>query len=415
MTSPHRQFHRIAWIAVALALVVIVFGAFVRLSNAGLSCPDWPTCYGRAAWPVHAHEIAQANESFERPVETHKAWREQFHRHLAAILGLLVLGLAALAARQRKYGLGLVLGASAIVAVSIPLYVQQRYGLSAALVGLAEAMLLGAAWRWTNSDFARVATLTLAVIIFQAMLGMWTVTWLLKPVVVMAHLLGGLTTFSLLVWLAARASPNAGLPVSGAIRRRLRPLLLSGVALVAVQIALGGWVSANYAALACGTEFPTCLGQWWPETDFAQGFVLWRGIGVDYEGGVLDGPARAAIHLSHRLFAIVVAGHLLALGLRLRSLPEVSGWGSTLLTLLGLQLLLGVMNVVSGLPLAVATAHNAGAALLLFTLVLLLARLGHAANADAIRDPVAPGREDTSVVRPHASSSRTTATSVPPL
>jgi cytochrome c oxidase assembly protein subunit 15 len=374
MTSPHRHFHRIAWIAVALALCVIVFGAFVRLSNAGLSCPDWPTCYGRATWPVQPHEIAHANENFERPVELHKAWREQFHRHIAAILGVLVLALAALAVRSRRLGLAVVFGASATVAVAIAFYMQQHYALSAALAGLAEAILLGAAWRWSNSDFARIATLTLAVIIFQAMLGMWTVTWLLKPVVVMAHLVGGLTTFSLLVWMACRASPRLLPAIDAAAAVRLRPMLVVGLVLVAIQIALGGWVSANYAALACGTDFPTCLGAWWPETDFGEGFVLWRGIGVDYEGGVLDGAARAAIHLSHRLFALVVAGHLIALGLRLVRTPALSGWGIALLALLGLQVGLGISNVVAGLPLAVATAHNAGAVALLFVLVVLLAR-----------------------------------------
>src|SRR5690606_29592826 len=133
-----------------------------------------------------------------------------------------------------------------------------------------------------------------------------------------------------------------------------------------IQIALGGWVSANYAALACGTDFPGCLGRWWPETDFGEAFVLWRGIGVDYEGGVLDGAARAAIHLSHRLFAVVVAGHLVALALRLWRAPGLSTWGTLVLVLLVVQVLLGITNVVSGLPLAVATAHNAGAALLLF-------------------------------------------------
>ena len=375
MNSPHRHFHRFAWIATALALCVIVFGAFVRLSNAGLSCPDWPTCYGEAAWPVHEHEIAQANQDFERPVESHKTWREQFHRHLAATLGVLVLMLALLAARGRRHGLATVLGASAIVAGSIALYIGKQYVASAALAGVGEAILLIAAWRWSNTDFARLATLTLAVIIFQAMLGMWTVTWLLKPVVVMAHLLGGLATFALLTWLACRATPRSVLPVQAESFAKLRPMLIVAIVLVAIQIALGGWVSANYAALACGTDFPTCLGEWWPATDFREAFVLWRGIGVDYEGGVLDGPARTAIHLTHRLFALVVAGHVVALALRLRRTAAVSGWGNTLLILLGAQILLGITNVVSGLPLKVATLHNAGAAILLFALVSLLARL----------------------------------------
>ncbi len=388
MTSPHPWFHRLAWLAVLLALIVIVFGAFVRLSNAGLSCPDWPTCYGQAAWPQSAEEVADHAASAVRPVESHKTWREQFHRHLAATLGLLVLSLGMLAVRGRRHGLAIVLGACALVAASIVLYMQQRYTPAVVSAGAGEAILLAAAWRWSNSDFARIATLTLAVIIFQSILGMWTVTWLLKPVVVMAHLLGGMATLSLLVWMACRASPNAVVSVTSATFARLRPMLIVGLVLVVIQIALGGWVSANYAALACGTDFPTCLGQWWPATDFGQGLVLWRGIGVDYEGGVLDGPARSAIHLTHRLFALVVAGHLFALALRLHRTPGVSIWGVVLAILLVLQILLGVSNVVAGLPLAIATMHNAGAALLLFVLVSFLARLQpQAARHDATRMP----------------------------
>ncbi len=374
MISPHRHFHRIAWLAVGLALVVIIFGAFVRLSNAGLSCPDWPTCYGKATWPVKPHDIAAANEAFpERAVEVAKAWREQFHRHIAALLGVLVLTLAALAARRRRGGLAVVFGAAALVAASIPLYMAQQYVASSVLAGAGEALLLAFALRWDNRDFARIATITLAVIIFQAMLGMWTVTWLLKPLVVMAHLLGGLTTFSLLLWMAWRSTPQPWLVVGevGALRR----LVVVGLALVGVQIALGGWTSANYAALACGTDFPKCLGQWWPPTDFTEGFVLWRGIGVDYEGGVLDGAARSAIQLSHRLFALLVAGHLLVLGWRLLRTPGLGHWGVSLAFALVLQIALGIGNVMLGLPLWVATLHTFGAVLLLALLVGLLARL----------------------------------------
>jgi len=372
MSTPHPWFTRIAWAAVALALCVIIFGAFVRLSHAGLSCPDWPTCYGKATWPKAEADILRANEAFpQREVEVSKAWREQFHRHIAALLGVLVLTLAAFAARHRKHGLAVVFGASALVAVSIPLYMREAYTAAVLLAALAELGLLAFALRWCNRDYARIATITLAVIIFQAMLGLWTVTWLLKPVVVMAHLIGGLTTFSLILWMAVRSSASLA-PLPQALP--LRGLLWSGLGIVGLQIALGGWVSANYAALACGTDFPRCLGQWWPQTDFAEAFVLWRGIGVDYEGGVLDGPARTAIQLTHRIFAIAVLGHLLVLALRLRRTPGLSGWGWGLAAALGLQLALGISNVIYGLPLAVATAHNAGAVLLLAILVALLAR-----------------------------------------
>ncbi len=375
---PHRYYHRIAWIAVLLALGVIVFGSFVRLSHAGLSCPDWPTCYGSITWPTHDHEIAQANEAFTRPVEAHKAWREQVHRHLAATLGLLVFALAFLGSRRLRGGALLVIGASVLVALSIPAYIKGAHGLASVLAIAGEVALLGWALRpdgvvSARGDFSRLSALLLAVIVFQALLGMWTVTWLLKPIVVMGHLLGGMTTLALLTFLAGRASPQAALYLPTAWR--LRPLLIFALIVILIQIALGGWVSANYAALACGVDWPKCLGQWWPRHDFAEGFVLWRGIGIDYEGGVLDNPARVAIQLSHRLFALVALATVYWLGRQVRKVPEISGWGTTLIVLVAVQFGLGVLNVVTGLPLKVATAHNAGAALLLFVLVLLLARL----------------------------------------
>ena len=371
---------RIAWAAVALALCVIVFGSFVRLSDAGLSCPDWPTCYGRAAWPVHAEDVAHANANFERPVESHKAWREQFHRHLAATLGILVLTLALLAARHRRHGVAIVVGAAVLVAVSIPLYMGAYYVAASILAIAAELALIGKAISWNNRDLSRVAALTFAMIIFQALLGIWTVTWLLKPIVVMGHLLGGLTTLSLLLWMAWRMFPSRRWDVSAL---RLRGMIRVGVVLLAIQIALGGWTSANYAALSCGTDFPTCLGQWWPHTDFREAFVLWRGIGVDYEGGVLDGAARTAIQMSHRIMALLVFGHLLMLAFKLRRVPGLGRWGIALALLLGMQVTLGISNVHFALPLFVAVAHNAGAALLLALLVTLLARM----PTDQVDDP----------------------------
>ena len=260
-----RHFHRIAWLAVALTACVVVFGAFVRLSDAGLSCPDWPTCYGRATWPSASQDVAAHAASGIRPFETHKAWREQVHRHLAASLGVLVLLLALLAARRRRFGVAIILSASALVAAAIPAYMYGQIGLAFALAGGGEAILLMAALRWSGwgskpataalsgpgpaHDLASVAVLTLAVIVFQALLGKWTVTLLLKPVVVMGHLLGGLTTFSLLLWMAWRAT---GQPILLAEARSLRRWVIAGVVVLGVQIALGGWTSANYAALACG-------------------------------------------------------------------------------------------------------------------------------------------------------------------
>ncbi|MBJ6985602.1 COX15/CtaA family protein [Luteimonas sp. MC1750] len=374
----HRHFHRIAWLAVALALGVIVFGAFVRLSHAGLSCPDWPTCYGRATWPKTAQHVADHAASAIRAFEDHKAWREQVHRHVAALLGVLVLVMALLAARRRRFGIAQVLGAAGLVAIAIPTYMAGAHVAASLLAIAGEAILLAAALRWRGQDLGREASLTLAVIIFQALLGMWTVTWLLKPVVVMGHLMGGLLTFSLLVWMAWRATNR---PIVLADASGLRRLLWAALAVLGVQIALGGWVSANYAALSCGAggwsmeNFPQCAGLWRPPTDFREGFVLWRGIGVDYEGGVLDGAARIAIHLTHRLGAVAAAAMLLWAAVRMLRTPGLRGWGVLLALLTVGQVTLGILNVKLSLPLPVAVMHNGGAALLVFVMVSLLARL----------------------------------------
>ena len=378
---PYRHFHRIAWLAVALAFGVIVFGAFVRLSNAGLSCPDWPTCYGRAAWPRVAADAADHAATAIRPVVPHKAWREQVHRHLAATLGVLVLVLALLAARRRARGVAWVLASAALIAVGIPLYMRGQHAAAVALAALGEAMLLAAAIAWArrrpdapgdDPALTGVAALTLLVIVFQALLGMWTVTWLLKPIVVMGHLLGGLLTFGLLAWMAWRATD---VPIRLAQAPSLRRWAWAVLALLAVQIALGGWTSANYAALACGNDFPTCVGRWWPPHDFGEAFVLWRGIGVDYEGGVLDGEARIAIQLAHRLMAVVAFAALLAFAVRLWRTAGMRVWAALLALLACAQVALGIANVKLGLPLLVAVLHNAGAALLLLVLVTLLARV----------------------------------------
>ena len=368
----YRHLHRLAWLAVALALGVIVFGAFVRLSNAGLSCPDWPTCYGRAAWPTAATDAADHAATAIRAVEPHKAWREQFHRMIAGALGVLVFGLALLTARKRRLGMAQVAAAAALVALAIPLYMQGQHVAASLLAAAGEAILLLAALRWSNVDLARAGALTLMVIVFQALLGMWTVTWLLKPVVVMAHLMGGLLTFSLVTWMAWRAT---AVPIRLADAVIVRRLVIAAVIVLGVQIALGGWISANYAALACGTDFPTCNRQWWPPSDFREAFVLWRGIGIDYEGGVLDGEALVAVQLAHRMMAVVVFVYLLGLAIKLLRTPGMRGWATLLAVLTLAQVALGIANVKLSLPLWTAVLHNAGAALLLFVLVSLLARL----------------------------------------
>lgn len=382
---PFRHFHRIAWLATLMTASTIVFGGFVRLSDAGLSCPDWPTCYGRATWPTAPSEVVDHVATRIRPLQPHKAWREQVHRLLAGTLGVAIFSLALMAVRRRRRGVAQVVVSAVLVAAAVPLYVQGLHVAASVVALLGQGILLAAAWRWSRAsapggvdDLARVAALALAMIFFQALLGMWTVTWLLKPIVVIGHLLGGLTTFALLVWMAWRATQ---LPIQLGQAAVLKGWLWVGLALLVLQMALGGWVSSNYAALACGggswdgSDFPRCAGRWWPPQDFREGFTLWRGIGVDYEGGVLDGASRIAIQMTHRLMAVVVSCWLLACGIRLWRVPGMRGWAAGLLVALLAQVGLGILNVNLGLPLAVAVLHNAGAVLLTFLVVTLLARL----------------------------------------
>lgn len=362
-------FARLAWVAAALTLAVVVLGAYVRLTHAGLGCPDWPVCYGKATWPRTPEEVAAANLSFpDRPVEPGKAWREQVHRHLAAALGTLIVGLALLATWRRPARRWLIIAAALAAAGGTVAYLVGWTAPSLAAAALAIALPLAGVIGWRDDPRARLSAGLLALVIFQAMLGMWTVTLLLKPAIVTAHLLGGLTTLALLVWLAARSNPPGWTTA-----RALRPLALLALIALGVQVLLGGWTSANYAALAC-PDLPRCQGQWWPEMNFREAFVLWRGIGVDYEGGILDWPARTAIHLAHRAGAVVVTGLFVLVLWRLPRQPGFGAHAAALGVLLIVQLALGTWNVLGGLPLAVAVAHNAVAALLLIAVVLFLFR-----------------------------------------
>jgi cytochrome c oxidase assembly protein subunit 15 len=319
--------HRLALIASIVAFVVIVLGAYVRLSHAGLGCPDWPGCYGQLTWPVEPHEVTRAAEAFpERPVETHKAWKEMVHRYLAGTLVLLVVVINVLAWR--------------------PAHRHQRLRLQAALL--------------------------LGLILFQAALGMWTVTLKLLPVVVMGHLMGGLATFSMLLWLTwrSRADRPAG---AGGELAPFRAAIVAALAVLVLQLSLGGWTSANYAALAC-PDFPTCHGAMWPDSNFKDGFMLWREIGVDYEGGVLDLRARVAIHMAHRLGAVVTLLMLGALAVRLVRSSVARRDGLVLGALLLAQVALGIQNITLNLPLANAVAHNGTGALLLAMMLWLAYR-----------------------------------------
>lgn len=361
--------------ATALCMVVVVLGAYVRLSDAGLGCPDWPVCYGKLTWPNSEADVSAANQAFpQRPVETHKAWREQVHRFAAAALGLLVLALALLANRRARTQLAVIAGASLSALAGIFAYVGGLVPLAAALSVLAVGLpLVGAVLPRTDWS-GRATAVLLSLIIFQALLGMWTVTLLVKPIIVTAHLMGGLATLALLWWITLRsrsARPTA--PNRAPAGRAARGIALVALLVVIAQIALGGWTSTNYAALAC-TDFPTCHGEWWPKADFSEGFVLWRGLGVDYEFGVLENPARVAIQLAHRIGAaitlVIVLAAAAALALR-SSEPTVRRTAVLAGALVLVQVGLGIANVVLSLPLSVAVAHNGVAALLLLGLVTL--------------------------------------------
>jgi cytochrome c oxidase assembly protein subunit 15 len=208
------------------------------------------------------------------------------------------------------------------------------------------------------------------LVVFQGLLGMWTVTLLLKPLIVTAHLVGGLTTMSLLWWMSLHPTRTT----RPAAERGLRKLAIFAFVVLALQILLGGWVSTNYAAFAC-PDFPTCQNSFWPGMDFKDAFVLWRGLGIDYEGGVLDHPARVAIHVVHRLGAIVAAlvlGFTAIRAMRTAKSRGVRMAGMALAVVLVAQLILGPTMVLKTFPLPLATAHNAVAALLLLAMVALI-------------------------------------------
>ncbi len=318
------MFKKIIYFAAVFTFAVVVVGAFVRLTNAGLGCPDWPGCYGQLT-PVHAaHDIAKAvaeQGGTHGPVSIQKAWHEMFHRYLAGTLGLLILCIAVMAWVQRAR-------------------IQQSPWLASAL---------------------------LVLVMFQAALGMWTVTLLLKPVIVTLHLLGGMATLALLTWLALRQTQRSA-PGAGAAR--LRPWAMLGLALLVAQIALGGWVSTNYAALAC-IDLPTCHGEWMPKMDFQHGFQLLRELGQTAAGDKLSYDALTAIHWTHRVGAVVVTSYLAWLAWCAARVAGLRAVAMAIAVLLVLQVSLGIGNILTGLKLAVAVAHNAGAALLLVALVVL--------------------------------------------
>jgi cytochrome c oxidase assembly protein subunit 15 len=308
-----------------LTFDLIVFGSFTRLTDSGLGCPDWPGCYGHAS-PIGAQApIAQAEAALPSgPVTVTKAWIEMIHRYLAMVVGALCLVMAAASWAERR---------------SLP----------------------HSSW-WP--------TFTLLWVIVQGLFGKLTVTLKLYPAIVTLHLLGGLF---LLTLLAVQRESFLARPL--ALPATLRRGALAVLTLLALQIALGGWVSTNYAVLACG-GFPTCNGQWWPNADFANGFSLLRDLGHTESGDLLPFQALVAIHLGHRWFALVVAVAAVWLAIGLLRQPDAGlrRWGQGLLALLAAQIATGLSNVVLQWPIAAALLHSAGAAALVLMLTLLLAR-----------------------------------------
>ncbi len=344
---------KLAFAAVLIGLTVVVLGAYVRLTAAGLGCPDWPGCYGHLT-PFGAEQsVADGAALPGAPLDVGKAWHEMIHRYAASTLVLLIVLITALAIATRH----------------------------------------------ESAARTRYAVALLGIVVLQAALGMLTVTWQLKPLIVTLHLIFGLTTLGLLwwLWLSLRAedaeppliSTKSSLASARSSARWARTLAVLALACLAVQIALGGWTSSNYAAIAC-PDFPRCQGSWWPAAmDYRDAFVLWRAPNIDYEGGVLANSARIAIHFTHRLGAFVTACALLAAALtvlRNRSLrayriPRAAA--VAVLIALAAQLAIGISMVLRGFPLWLATAHNAGAALALLAVLALV----HSLRATAAPSP----------------------------
>ncbi len=345
MTVSGTAYQRVVTLAFLLAVLVSTLGAYVRLSNAGLSCPDWPGCYGQLGVPGPA-DAADAQAAFpERPLDRARAWKEMAHRYAAGLLGVLIVLIGVLAWRRRSPG-------------RVP----------------------------------ALPFLLIALVAFQALLGMWTVTLGLAPLVVTAHLLAGLATVALLWWLrlglvrrAGALAPDSG---GGAVPA-LRTWALGGVLIVGLQIALGGWTSTNYAALAC-PDFPLCQARLLPPLDLPGAFDPWpEAAGGDFEGGVRGNDARVTIHLAHRLGAVLTLLYVVALTVRIfvsTGDGPLKSAGAFLLAVAIAQAGLGIANVLFALPLALAVGHNAGAILLLLSALTVyhMARLPGSPHADRL-------------------------------
>lgn len=326
------KYRKLVWVTLFLTFDLIMFGAFTRLTDSGLGCPDWPGCYGQAN-PLQAHADISAAESAmpTGPVTVMKAWIEMIHRYLAMGIGVLIIALMVIAWR-----------------------------------------------RWLQSGRKEMKfsplfpTLLFAFVCLQGAFGAWTVTMKLQPVIVTIHLLLGVTLLALLTWFGARLSDHLPISQLGVSQSAaaLRILAALAIVLLVIQIALGGWVSSNYAALAC-PDFPLCQGALLPQMDFVNGFSLWRNLGMTAKGDYLPFPALTAIHWTHRAFAFIVVMLVAWVSLRAFKIEALRKTARWLLIMIALQFTIGVSTIFLQLPLALAVAHNGGAALLMLLLVTL--------------------------------------------
>lgn len=325
MLTENKSALYLLYIAFLLAFIVIQLGAYTRLKDAGLGCPDWPGCYGKLSLPKKTIQWVNGPYSGQA-LNPEKAWPEMIHRYAAATLVLL-----------------------SFAAIVLIIY---NYKLPQQPIWIATSLLF--------------------LLFFQGLLGKWTVTLQLHPLVVMSHLLGGLALLSLIWILILRLSRL--FKSSYSIREeKLRPWATLGLLLIIIQITLGGWTSANYAAFVC-PDFPLCQGQWWPNMNFSEAFHLWLNTHINYEGGILSPMARTGIQMSHRIMAIITSIYLGLVAYKLFNRTKNNFMRSIALLLallLVMQISLGILNVVWLLPLPIAMAHNAVAALLLLTLVTL--------------------------------------------
>ncbi|MDC0931736.1 COX15/CtaA family protein [Methylophilaceae bacterium] len=314
--------------ATILALCVVVFGAYVRLTDAGLGCPDWPGCYGTLTVPESEAAIEKAQANYpESKIDNKKAWIEMIHRYIATILGFIILSLAFLAYRNKD---------------DIKVKPSLVYGL-------------------------------LGLVIAQGMLGMWTVTELLMPIIVSLHLLGGMTTLGLLTYITHRHWGTVSDTLIS-INPTSKKLIRFSLVVLFFQIFLGGWTSTNYAALAC-TDFPTCHGELIPLMDFSNGFSLWRELGLTSEGEALTLQALQAIQWVHRVGALIFVSYFLYIIYLLTKLKSCNLYRNLLVIVISFQLIIGILTLLLHLPLALATMHNLGAALLVIITVIINSRI----------------------------------------